>query len=116
MSQCGNFVGLRACRDHGRGAGDGSCHKKCAPGEERELSVDGVFVAVGILPNTELLHGLAKLDENGYVRAGEDCATSAQGIFAAGDIRTKALRQVVTAAADGANAITAVQRYLRGER
>ena len=85
-------------------------------GEERELSVDGVFVAVGILPNTELLHGLAKLDENGYVRAGEDCATSAQGIFAAGDIRTKALRQVVTAAADGANAITAVQRYLRGER
>lgn len=85
-------------------------------GEEYELSVDGVFVAVGILPNTELLHGLAKLDESGYVRAGEDCATSAQGIFAAGDIRTKALRQVVTAAADGANAITAVQRYLRGER
>lgn len=90
--------------------------KDVRQGEERELSVDGVFVAVGVLPNTALLQGLAELDESGYVCAGEDCATSASGVFAAGDIRTKALRQVVTAAADGANAITAVQRWLRGER
>ncbi len=90
--------------------------KNVRQGEERELFVDGVFVAVGVLPNTGLLQGLAELDESGYVCAGEDCATSAPGVFAAGDIRTKALRQVVTAAADGANSITAVQRWLRGER
>lgn len=84
--------------------------------ETEVLAVEGVFVAVGILPNTKLLQSLAELDENGYICAGEDCGTSVSGIFAAGDIRTKALRQVVTAAADGANAITAVQRYLRGER
>lgn len=90
--------------------------KNVRQGEETQLFVEGVFVAVGVLPNTGLLQGLADLDESGYVRAGEDCATSAPGVFAAGDIRTKALRQVVTAAADGANAITAVQRCLRGER
>lgn len=90
--------------------------KNVRQGEETCLFVDGVFVAVGVLPNTGLLQGLADLDESGYVRAGEDCATSAPGVFAAGDIRTKALRQVVTAAADGANAIAAVQRWLRDER
>jgi thioredoxin reductase (NADPH) len=90
--------------------------KNVRQGEETRLFVDGVFVAVGVLPNTGLLQGLAELDESGYVRAGEDCATSAPGVFAAGDIRTKVLRQVVTAAADGANSITAVQRWLRGER
>lgn len=90
--------------------------KNVRQGEEMQLFVEGVFVAVGVLPNTGLLQGLADLDESGYVRAGEDCATSAPGVFAAGDIRTKMLRQVVTAAADGANSITAVQRWLRGER
>ena len=50
--------------------------------------------------------------ENGYIKAGEDCASSCPGIFAAGDVRTKALRQIVTAVADGANAITSVERYL----
>lgn len=79
------------------------------------LDMDGVFVAVGILPNTALLKDLVELDEGGYVRAGEDCRTSCSGIYAAGDIRTKALRQVVTAVADGANAVTSVQRYLLGK-
>ncbi|MBQ0001062.1 MAG: thioredoxin-disulfide reductase [Clostridiales bacterium] len=76
------------------------------------VDVDGVFIAVGIVPNTELLEGFVKLDKNGYVEAGEDCVTSTPGIFAAGDIRTKKLRQVVTAVADGANAVTSVQEYL----
>ena len=81
-------------------------------GAETPLSVQGVFVAVGILPDSALLEGIAKLDEGGYIRAGEDGCTSCPGIFAAGDVRTKQLRQIVTAASDGANAITSVQSYL----
>lgn len=81
-------------------------------GEETSLSVQGVFIAVGILPDSALLEGIAKLDEGGYVCAGEDGCTSCPGIFAAGDVRTKQLRQIVTAASDGANAITSVQSYL----
>lgn len=79
---------------------------------QRELPVDGVFVAVGIEPNTELVKGLVELDDQGYVRAGEDGITSEPSIFAAGDIRTKPLRQIVTAVADGANIITSLQSYL----
>lgn len=79
---------------------------------QRELPVDGVFVAVGIEPNTELVKGLVELDDRGYVRAGEDGITSEPSIFAAGDIRTKPLRQIVTAVADGANIITSLQSYL----
>lgn len=78
----------------------------------RELSVDGVFIAVGILPNSQLAEGLVSLDEGGYIVAGEDGRTSCDGIFAAGDVRTKQLRQVITAAADGANVITSVERFL----
>ena len=84
-----------------------------AAGEElRELPVDGIFVAVGIVPNTELVKDLVELDEAGYIRAGEDGVTSEPSVFAAGDIRTKPLRQIVTAAADGANVITSLQEYL----
>lgn len=79
---------------------------------ERELSVSGVFVAVGMLPNTELLQGLVSLNEAGYAIAGEDCRTDVPGIFAAGDLRTKHLRQVVTAAADGAAAIYEIEAFL----
>ena len=81
-------------------------------GETKELAVDGVFVAVGILPNTEEFGSLVQLNEAGYIQAGEDCAASVPGIYAAGDIRTKQLRQIVTAAADGANAVDSAQRYL----
>ena len=81
-------------------------------GEEQRLPVQGVFVAVGILPNSGEICKGARQDEKGYYIAGEDCATSVPGIFAAGDVRTKRLRQIVTAVADGANAITGVQDYL----
>lgn len=81
-------------------------------GKETELSVDGVFVAVGIVPNTEKFRGIVELDEGGYIVAGEDGITSTPGFFAAGDIRTKKLRQIVTAVSDGANAVASVQRYL----
>lgn len=80
--------------------------------EEKVLLVDGVFVAVGILPTSDLLTELVDCDEKGYVIAGEDGVTTMPGIFVAGDLRTKKLRQIITAAADGANAITSVQEYL----
>lgn len=80
--------------------------------EHSELSVNGIFIAVGIQPNSEVFQGKVAMDDGGYIKAGEDCVTEADGVFAAGDIRTKPLRQIITAAADGANAITSVERYL----
>lgn len=83
--------------------------------EEKELPVDGIFVAIGIHPSTELFADVVKCDEGGYVIAGEDGATSAPGIFVAGDSRQKRLRQIVTAVADGANAVTAAMDSLVGK-
>ena len=80
-------------------------------GKETVLEVNGVFIAVGILPNTKSFKGLVDMDENGYILADETCATSVPGIYAAGDIRKKALRQIITAVADGANAVNFVQNY-----
>lgn len=77
-----------------------------------ELAVNGVFIAVGIQPNTEAFKGTVGMDEAGYILAGEDGVTDCPGIFAAGDLRTKQLRQVITAASDGANAVTSLERYL----
>lgn len=79
--------------------------------EERELKIQGVFVAVGIIPNSKAFEGFVKMDEKGYIEAEEDCVTSVKGIYAAGDVRTKALRQIITAAADGANAVTSAELY-----
>lgn len=81
-------------------------------GEQGGLNVDGVFIAVGIVPDTAVCRGLVELDGNGYVIADETCVTSEQGIFAAGDIRKKPMRQIITAVADGANAVHSVQEYL----
>ena len=65
-----------------------------------------------MLPETEAFAGVVEMDASGYIIADETCATSDPAIFAAGDIRTKQLRQIVTAAADGANAITSIERFL----
>ncbi len=81
-------------------------------GAESELAVDGIFIAVGILPNTEEYRDLVACDEKGYIIADETGATNVPGIFVAGDGRTKQLRQIVTAVSDGANAVTSVQNYL----
>lgn len=72
------------------------------------VTTDGIFVAIGMIPQTELLKGLDVLDNNGYVKASEDCITSCDGLYAAGDVRTKKLRQVITAAADGADAVQSI--------
>ena len=79
-------------------------------GSRQSLPVDGLFVAVGIAPNSGLLKDVAEMDEGGYVKAGEDGRTSEPRIFVAGDIRTKALRQIVTAVSDGANAVHTLSR------
>lgn len=81
-------------------------------GNEETLNVDGIFIAVGTVPNSSLLKNIVKLDDKGYVAANEDGATSANGIFAAGDVRTKKLRQVATAVSDGANCVQSVEEYL----
>ena len=80
--------------------------------QTQELAAAGVFIAVGTIPNTEFIKGLVEMGNKGYVVADETCATSVCGIFAAGDVRTKQLRQIITAAADGANAVTSVEQYL----
>ena len=85
-------------------------------GETRAVAVDGVFVYIGMEPNSRLVRGLVALDEQGYVITDEEMRTSRPGIFAAGDVRRKTLRQVVTAVADGAIAAVTAGHYLEGLR
>ena len=81
-------------------------------GEERTIPCSAVYVAVGTEPNTDFLYGAVDLDEGGYVKADESGRTSVAGVYAAGDVRTKALRQVVTAVSDGAQAAELAAEYL----
>ncbi len=81
-------------------------------GEESEIRVDGTFLAVGLLPENEPFARLGTLNDWGYFDSGEDCLTKTPGVFVAGDCRSKRIRQVVTAAADGAVAAMAACRYL----
>lgn len=81
-------------------------------GSEREIPVDGCFIAVGIVPQAAFAKNHLETDEKGYIVADENGTTSVPGVFAAGDVRTKQLRQVVTAVADGANAATSAEKYL----
>lgn len=81
-------------------------------GEVSTLSVDGVFISVGLSPVTNLFQGQVALDENGYILADESTKTNIPGVFAVGDVRTKALRQVITAAADGAVAAYFAEDFL----
>lgn len=82
-------------------------------GQIKDLAVSGVFVAVGMKPETEVFQGVVEMDAHGYIQADEYCETSQPGIVVAGDARTKRLRQIVTAVADGANAIYSLEKYLR---
>ena len=81
-------------------------------GEEHTISVDGAFLAVGLVPENGAFAHLAALDSRGYFAAGEDCRTATPGVYVAGDCRCKTVRQVTTAAADGAIAATTACRYL----
>ncbi len=84
-----------------------------ANGSEVTLPLSAVFVAVGLAPDNSVFSSVLRLDEYGYIIAGEDCLTNVEGVFAAGDTRTKTLRQLVTAAGDGAVAATAAFNYIK---
>ena len=87
---------------------------KIKRGEQiEELKIDGMFTAIGLIPQNEIFASLVKLNDWGYVDSGEDCLTTANGIFVAGDCRSKRIRQVATAAADGAVAALAACDYLK---
>lgn len=80
---------------------------------KREIILDGIFSAIGMIPKTEILKELIDLDEYGYVKADETGKTNLKGFFVAGDVRKKELRQIVTAVSDGANAATSAINYIR---
>lgn len=84
--------------------------KQNQTGETKTIELSGVFIAIGMEPQSSLVKDLVKEDPAGYVEAGEDCRTSADGIYVAGDVRSKSLRQVVTAVADGAVAIASIEQ------
>ena len=86
--------------------------KRVADGAKTELELDGMFVAIGLVPENEPFESVADLDERGYIASGEDCLTKTDGIFVAGDCRAKAVRQVTTAAADGTISAIAACRYI----
>lgn len=98
----------------GDGQVEGLRIKNVMSDESRELELDGVFVAVGTHPTTEYVKGIVDMDEVGYIIADETGVTNVPGVFAAGDARKKQLRQIITAAADGANCVTSVSAYLAG--
>ena len=81
-------------------------------GQRREIPCDGVFAAIGRIPDTELFKGQTELDSQGYIQADETTRTNLPGVFAVGDVRKKPLRQIVTAASDGAVASHFIEEYL----
>ncbi|MCH5265972.1 MAG: thioredoxin-disulfide reductase [Lachnospiraceae bacterium] len=85
-------------------------------GQEWEKKVDGLFVAIGQMPDNEVFSDLVEIDEKGYIRAAEDCRTGTPGVFTAGDCRTKTVRQLTTAAADGAVAGLAACEYISSSK
>ena len=85
-------------------------------GEMKTLAVDGIFVNIGVEPNTKLFKGQLNLSESGRIIAGEDCKTNIEGVFAAGDVREKQIRQLTTAAADGTTAALLAEKYLSSKK
>ena len=98
LSENGELTGLTA--------------KNVATGEETKMDFEGVFVAIGLAPDTQIAEGLAERDKWGYIVSDEKCLTATDGIFVAGDCRTKGVRQIATAIADGATAALAAVSYL----
>jgi len=86
--------------------------KNASTNEEKAIKADGVFVLIGLSPNSGMFKGLLKLDEKGYIVSDEDMRTSVDGIFACGDVRKKSLRQIVTAAGEGATAAVSAEHYV----
>ncbi len=95
----------------GRALVSGIRVKNIKTNSEKTIDCSGVFVAVGRIPNTDIFKDIIDLDESGYIIAGEDCKTNIDGVFACGDVRTKELRQIINACADGANASKYIEDY-----
>lgn len=89
--------------------------KNLKSGEENYIDCDGIFISIGRTPTTAFLNGAVPLDPQGYIIADESTRTSVDGVFAAGDVRTKTLRQIVTAVSDGAIAASAAEEYISVE-
>ena len=96
----------------GEGSVDGIIIKDADSGTRARLDVDGIFVAIGQIPENEAFANVAELTERGYIDAGENCLTKTPGVFVAGDCRSKTIRQITTACGDGAVAATAACRFL----
>ncbi len=102
----------------GIGGGDSVDHivlENVLTQEETKVPADGVFILIGLDPNTKMLQGIIDLDDLGYILTDENMQTNVPGVYAAGDVRKKLLRQIVTACADGAIAATAAEKYIEGK-
>ncbi|HYE83481.1 MAG TPA: thioredoxin-disulfide reductase [Clostridia bacterium] len=97
---------------YGDGIVEGAKFKNVKTGEVTDFRTDGIFMFVGTKPISEFAKGLVEMDQKGYIIADEEMRTSVEGIFAAGDVRVKSLRQVITAAADGAIAAVNAEKYI----
>ncbi len=97
---------------NGNGSLESLTLRKEADGSESELKVNGLFVAIGLIPNNKIFEEIAGLDEWGYIDSDESCLTKTEGVFVAGDCRKKQIRQITTAAADGSVAALAACRYI----
>ena len=86
--------------------------KNVSTNEEKIIKADGVFILIGLSPNSGIFKGLLELDEKDYIESDEDMRTSVDGIFACGDVRKKSLRQIVTAAGEGATAAISAENYV----
>ncbi|TCT13814.1 thioredoxin reductase (NADPH) [Natranaerovirga pectinivora] len=80
--------------------------------ENRDIAVDGIFIAIGTIPHSDMVKGVVDLDDSGYILADESCKTNVPGVYAAGDVRKKPLRQIITAASDGATSVYSVEHYI----
>ena len=85
-------------------------------GTKKDIALSGLFVAIGMIPRTEIFKDTVKTDNSGFIISGEDCKTSEEGIFAAGDCRTKALRQLITSVSDGGTAAINACNYIDGKK
>ncbi len=99
----------------GDGMVSGVMVKNVKTGEETRVPVNGIFVFIGNLPNTEVFNGKIELDEKGYIATDNNLMTSASGVFAAGDVRNNPLKQVVTAAGEGALAAVSAEKYIESQ-
>ena len=119
MDQLGNFENIRLMPRHipleikGEKRVTALTVKNLDTEEVYDLEVNGVFEAIGLIPDNDLFSDLVELDQNGYILTDSEMRTATPGLFAAGDTRQKSLRQIVTACADGAQAATAAHEYLK---